>query len=187
MASSTGNLLVENDADVAGYCPRSVAAQPFTRKMNPGFVPEWMNGRRATLPAICGGAMPRLQGLPPRDCCGWRVLPENAFTYCMSRPPMNCRSSPPTGIWLRAKLPHIISPSRRRKAYRRLGTKAQMNPPVRDGFHRERLWQAVRSGLFDVLGSDHAPHTLAEKERPTRNRHRECLVFKPWFQSCSTM
>ena len=50
-------------------------------------------------------------------------------------------------------------------AYRKLGTKAQMNPPIRDVRHREALWQGVRSGVVDVLGSDHAPHTLEEKSK----------------------
>jgi len=49
--------------------------------------------------------------------------------------------------------------------YARLGTLAQMNPPVRDARHREALWRAVGSGLVDVLGSDHAPHTLEEKAK----------------------
>ena len=48
--------------------------------------------------------------------------------------------------------------------YERLGTYAQMNPPIRDASHREALWRAVREGLVDVIGSDHAPHTRAEKE-----------------------
>jgi dihydroorotase len=50
--------------------------------------------------------------------------------------------------------------------YERLGTLIQMNPPVRDAHHREALWAAVNSGLIDVLGSDHAPHTLEEKAQP---------------------
>jgi dihydroorotase len=50
--------------------------------------------------------------------------------------------------------------------YANLGTKLQMNPPVRDKRHREALWQAIASGLVDVLGSDHAPHTLDEKAKP---------------------
>jgi dihydroorotase len=49
--------------------------------------------------------------------------------------------------------------------YARLGTKLQMNPPVRDKRHRETLWSAITSGLVDVLGSDHAPHTLEEKSK----------------------
>jgi dihydroorotase len=50
--------------------------------------------------------------------------------------------------------------------YDRLGTFAQMNPPVREARHREGLWRAVAAGLVDVLGSDHAPHTREEKARP---------------------
>jgi dihydroorotase len=40
-----------------------------------------------------------------------------------------------------------------------------MNPPIRDAHHREALWQAVNQGVIDVIGSDHAPHTRAEKDR----------------------
>jgi dihydroorotase len=50
--------------------------------------------------------------------------------------------------------------------YRELGTLAQMNPPIRDARHREGLWQAVRDGVVDCIGSDHAPHTLEEKAKP---------------------
>jgi dihydroorotase len=52
------------------------------------------------------------------------------------------------------------------ECYERLGTLAQMNPPIRRQNHRDALWQAVREGVVDVLGSDHAPHTLAEKAKP---------------------
>lgn len=47
--------------------------------------------------------------------------------------------------------------------YERLGSLAQMNPPIRDGHHRAALWRAVADGVVDVIGSDHAPHTLEEK------------------------
>jgi|CXWL01.1.fsa_nt_gi dihydroorotase len=50
--------------------------------------------------------------------------------------------------------------------YERLGTLAQMNPPIREAHHRDALWKAVTAGLVDVLGSDHAPHTLEEKQQP---------------------
>ncbi len=49
------------------------------------------------------------------------------------------------------------------EAYEQLGTRAQMNPPVRDAAHREGIWQGLLDGVVDVLGSDHAPHTLEEK------------------------
>ena len=49
--------------------------------------------------------------------------------------------------------------------YARLGTKLQMNPPVRGPEHQRAIWQALQSGIVDVLGSDHAPHTLEEKAK----------------------
>ncbi len=54
-------------------------------------------------------------------------------------------------------------------AYARLGTLVQMNPPVRDAAHRKGIWAGVDNGVADVLGSDHAPHTLDEKLKPYPN------------------
>ncbi len=51
------------------------------------------------------------------------------------------------------------------EAYERLGTRAQMNPPVRDATHRQGIWRGIEQGIVDVLGSDHAPHTLEEKSK----------------------
>ena len=50
-------------------------------------------------------------------------------------------------------------------AYPRLGTYAQMNPPIRSAAHRDGLWDYLRQGVPDVLGSDHAPHTKDEKAK----------------------
>lgn len=50
--------------------------------------------------------------------------------------------------------------------YETLGTLAQMNPPIRGAEHRAALWRAIASGVVDVIGSDHAPHTLEEKAKP---------------------
>src|SRR5580693_9170362 len=60
--------------------------------------------------------------------------------------------------------PHHLTFDARDYAW--LGTKLQMNPPIRDKSHRERLWIGVAQGIADILGSDHAPHTLDEKARP---------------------
>jgi dihydroorotase len=49
--------------------------------------------------------------------------------------------------------------------YPRLGTRLQMNPPVRGAEHRDAIWRGVSQGVVDVLGSDHAPHTLEEKAK----------------------
>jgi dihydroorotase len=50
--------------------------------------------------------------------------------------------------------------------YERLGALAQMNPPVRGERHRAAIWRALAQGIVDVLGSDHAPHTREEKGKP---------------------
>ena len=52
------------------------------------------------------------------------------------------------------------------EAYPRLGTLAQMNPPIRSGAHRDGLWHWLGQGVPDILGSDHAPHTREEKAKP---------------------
>ena len=52
------------------------------------------------------------------------------------------------------------------ECYQRHGTYAQMNPPIRDERHRAALQEAVRQGIVDVIGSDHAPHTKEEKAKP---------------------
>jgi dihydroorotase len=51
------------------------------------------------------------------------------------------------------------------ECYERLGTFAQMNPPVRDAAHKAAIWHGVQQGIIDVLGSDHAPHTREEKAK----------------------
>jgi len=51
------------------------------------------------------------------------------------------------------------------EAYPRLGTYAQMNPPIRSGAHRDGLWHWLQQGVPDVIGSDHAPHTAEEKAK----------------------
>jgi len=51
-------------------------------------------------------------------------------------------------------------------AYERLKAYAQMNPPIRTAEHRAGLWAGIANGVADVIGSDHAPHTIEEKARP---------------------
>ncbi len=50
-------------------------------------------------------------------------------------------------------------------AYEKLGTLAQMNPPLKYERDREILWQALLDGIIDFIATDHAPHTLEEKGR----------------------
>ena len=50
--------------------------------------------------------------------------------------------------------------------YERLGTRAQMNPPIRTKAHQEALWKGLHDGTIDCIATDHAPHTADEKAQP---------------------
>jgi len=53
--------------------------------------------------------------------------------------------------------------------YDKLGTYAQMNPPIRDKSHYDRLWYAVKNNFNDTIGSDHAPHLKINKDKEYPN------------------
>ena len=53
--------------------------------------------------------------------------------------------------------------------YNKLGTYAQMNPPIRDKSHYDRLWYAIRNNYNDTIGSDHAPHLKVNKDKKYPN------------------
>ena len=50
--------------------------------------------------------------------------------------------------------------------YARLGTLVQMNPSLKTREDAKQLWDALRDGRLQVIATDHAPHTLEEKQRP---------------------
>ena len=49
-----------------------------------------------------------------------------------------------------------------------------MNPPIRDKSHYDRLWYAVKNNINDTIGSDHAPHLKANKDKEYPN---SCLLY----------
>ncbi|MDV2998190.1 MAG: Dihydroorotase [Chroococcidiopsis sp. SAG 2025] len=54
-------------------------------------------------------------------------------------------------------------------AYEKIGTWAQMNPPLRSPRDNEVLWQTLLDGVIDFIATDHAPHTLEEKAQQYPN------------------
>ncbi len=50
--------------------------------------------------------------------------------------------------------------------YARLGSLVQMNPSIKDPEDNERIWQGLLDGTIQVIATDHAPHTLEEKDQP---------------------
>ncbi|VXD18714.1 dihydroorotase [Planktothrix paucivesiculata] len=53
--------------------------------------------------------------------------------------------------------------------YQKIGTLAQMNPPLRSPQDNQILWQALLDGVIDFIATDHAPHTLEEKAKEYPN------------------
>ena len=52
------------------------------------------------------------------------------------------------------------------RAYAHLQGLAVVNPPLRDKIHHEAVFSAIHEKVIDTIGSDHAPHTLEEKQKP---------------------
>ena len=55
--------------------------------------------------------------------------------------------------------------------YARLGNRIKCNPAIKAGFNRDALWNALLDDRLDLIATDHAPHTLAEKEDPYEHAH----------------
>ncbi len=50
--------------------------------------------------------------------------------------------------------------------YKRLGNLIKCNPAIKEARHKEHLFAALLDDRLDIIATDHAPHTLEEKERP---------------------
>ncbi len=171
MGSSTGDLLVDDEASLARIIARLSRRAAFhaedearlkermglRRAGDPSSHPEWRDAEAALI------ATKRLVALAERHQKRVHVLhvstaDEVAFLATHKD-------------WASVEVtPHhltLVAPD----CYRALGTYAQMNPPVRDEPHRRALWAALASGVVDVLGSDHAPHTRAEKDHAYPGSH----------------
>ncbi|MCZ2156008.1 MAG: dihydroorotase [Bryobacterales bacterium] len=167
MGSSTGDLLVENDADiervlahgrrrVSVHCEdeaRMRERRPLaTEGRHARFHPEWRDHTSALL------ATERLLTLAAR--VGRRVHVLHVTTG---------DEIELLGAWKHLATVEVTPQHLTFNApecYERLGSLAQMNPPIRGEEHRKALWGGVLDGTVDVLGSDHAPHTLEEKALP---------------------
>jgi dihydroorotase len=169
MGSSTGSLLVEDDATLlrvlAGGARRVAvhaedearlrARRPMVEGGASGGValhPEWRDAETALL------ATQRLLRLARQ--AGRRVHVLHVSTG--DEIPLLAANKDLATVEVTPQHLTLSAPD----CYERLGTLAQMNPPIRGEAHRQALWRAVADGIVDVIGSDHAPHLLAEKKNP---------------------
>lgn len=164
MGSSTGSLLVEDDAGVAAILSKTRRRAAFhsedeyrlrerldvRRPGDPSSHPEWRDVETALrcthrLVRIARAAGARIHVLHISTAEEIDFLRQNKDVATCEVTPHHLT---------------LVAPD----CYERLGTYAQMNPPVRDARHRDGLWRGIAQGVVDVIGSDHAPHTREEKD-----------------------
>lgn len=166
MGASTGDLLVSDDANLArvlasGHRRVAIHAEDEFRMQDrlgervagdPSSHPVWRDDESAML------ATRRILGLARAARRRIHILhvttPAELEVIGRNKDIATCEVTPQ----------HLTLAGE--EAYPRIGTYAQMNPPIRSGAHRDGLWDWLRQGVPDVIGSDHAPHTIAEKARP---------------------
>ncbi len=171
MGSSTGDLLVDDDASLDKIIARisrraAFHAEDEARLISrmgmrvPGDAsshPVWRDPEAALI------ATKRLVGLAEKNRRRVHVL------HISTGEEMEYLSHHKT--WASVEVtPHHLT-LEAPDCYQRLGTYAQMNPPVRDACHKARIWAGIADGTVDVLGSDHAPHTREEKDHAYPGSH----------------
>jgi len=163
--SSTGSLLIAEEADLGRVFARLMRRAAFHSEVEARLAAR-LDERRAGDPA----SHPVWRDAKAaRDCT--EILLRLARTYGKRIHILHVTTADEMPLLAAHKhlatvevTPHHLS-LQAPEDYERLGTHAQINPPVRDAAHREALWAAVRDGTVDTIGSDHAPHTLGEKAR----------------------
>jgi dihydroorotase len=163
MGSSTGSLLVEDDPTVREILRRTrrrVAVHSEDEAMlrermhlrvpgDPSSHPVWRS------PEVALRCTTRLVALARETRAKVHVLhistADEMVFLAGAKDVASCEATPHHLT--------LVAPD----CYARLGTYAQMNPPVRDDRHRQGIWQGLAQGVVDCLGSDHAPHTHEEK------------------------
>ncbi|HXC56609.1 MAG TPA: dihydroorotase [Rhizomicrobium sp.] len=165
LGSSTGTLLLDHEADIAAMLragrrrvavhsedeDRLKARKHFAIAGDPRSHPVW---RDAEVARMSTERVIRLARAAGRRLHVLHVTTADEIPLLAEAKEICTAETTPQHLTLAAP-----------ECYERLGTYAQMNPPIRDAVHRDALWAAVNQGVIDVIGSDHAPHTRAEKDK----------------------
>lgn len=156
MASTTGNLLVEKDEEITSIVDRvsrsgkvlSIHAEDeaLIRKKRERNLEDHLENRPAACEVSAIEKITSLCSYPRINIC--HVSSPQALRSLEGRP------------FLREVTPHHLLLSVRK----RLGPFGKVNPPLRTETARAALFEAFSRGEFDILASDHAPHTKDEKE-----------------------
>jgi dihydroorotase len=157
MGSSTGNLLLAHDEDIlkvlkGGSCRVAVHCEDEDRLIERKYIiekegvtvhvhPEWrdeMAALRATQRLVTLARKAR------RPVHVLHVTTKEEMKFLQTAKDIATVEVTPNHLTL-------FSPD----CYDRIGTFAQMNPPVRSRSHMEALWKGINSHTVDVIGSDH--------------------------------
>jgi dihydroorotase len=171
MGSSTGSLLVEDDEGVRNILKSVRRRAAFhsedeyrlRERMHlrvegdPRSHPVW---RDATTALLCTRRLVRLAHETGRRIHVLHVTTGEEIDFLAEHKDVATAEATPAHLTLAAP-----------GCYERLGTLAQLNPPVRDAIHREAIWHGISGGVIDSVGSDHSPHTREEKAHPYPKTH----------------
>ncbi|MDD1773137.1 MAG: dihydroorotase [Methanomassiliicoccales archaeon] len=157
MSSTTGNLLVTHDADISKIIS-SVARtekvlcvhaedEKMIRAARATSLNEHDRNRPSTAEASAIVRLSKVQGAGKIHIC-----------HLSSKEGLAAAEKLP---FTKEVAPHHLLLDKRSK----LRTYGKANPPLRGKEDREAVYEAFRSGRIDVLASDHAPHTIEEKEQ----------------------
>jgi dihydroorotase len=166
MGSSTGTLLVADDPSLA-----RVLSEGRRRVAVHAEDEERLNARRSIADSGDPASHPEWRDAESALRATWRILAlARRFGRRVHVLHVTSADELPVLAECRDLATSEVTPQHLTLAapecYQRLGTRAQMNPPIRDESHRAALWEGIRSGLIDVVATDHAPHTLDEKAKP---------------------
>jgi dihydroorotase len=171
MGSSTGSLLIEDDEGVREVLKTIRRRAAFhsedeyrlRERMNlrvdgdPRSHPVW---RDATAALICTQRLIRLAREAGKRVHVLHVTSKEEAAFLADHKDVATAEATPAHLTLAAP-----------ECYERLGTRAQLNPPIREAAHRVGLWYGVAQGVIDSIGSDHSPHTREEKAHPYPKTH----------------
>jgi dihydroorotase len=171
MGSSTGSLLVEDDEgvrDILKVIRRRAAFHSedeyrLRERMHlrvegdPRSHPVWRDAKAALM---CTQRLIALARETGKRVHVLHVTTKDEIGFLAQHKDVASAEATPTHLTLAAP-----------DCYERLGTFAQLNPPVRDASHRDGIWQGLGQGVIDTCGSDHSPHTREEKGHPYPKTH----------------